>query len=141
MAIEKCTSCKPTGRPHNAKKLSFDKLLRTCNDHVQVDFFFIQEIGGDPILHARDKATGYSETTLLPSKVCTSLLMPFGGCGLILTDCLELFPQIWSSIIQPLSDLLNYVELSFNQGRLDVSTKSVLWSQHIISYDYLSRDS
>ncbi len=27
-----------------------------------------KEIGGDPIIHARDKATGYSETTRLPSK-------------------------------------------------------------------------
>ncbi len=68
MATQKCTSCKTTGRPSNAKKVSLDKLLRAFNDHVQVDFFFIQEIGGDPILHARDKATGYSETTRLPSK-------------------------------------------------------------------------
>ncbi len=28
----------------------------------------IEELGGGPILHARDKATGYSETILLPSR-------------------------------------------------------------------------
>ncbi len=54
--------------PPLTKALKVDKLLRTFNDHVQVDFFFIQEIGGYPVLHARDKATGYSKTTLLPAK-------------------------------------------------------------------------
>ncbi len=81
MAIEKCISCKTTGRPRNAKKISFDKLLRTFNDHVQVDFFFIQEIGGDPILHARDEATGYSETMLLPSKDMDFASDAFEECG------------------------------------------------------------
>ncbi len=48
--------------------MSFDKILREFNEHVQLDFFYIEELGGGPILHARDKATGYSETSLLPSR-------------------------------------------------------------------------
>ncbi len=67
-AHNKCTICKTTGRPLNSKKASFDKILRKFNDHVQLDFFLIEELGGGPILHARDKATGYSETTLLLSR-------------------------------------------------------------------------
>ncbi len=68
VAISKCTSCKTTGRPLNSKKISFDKLLRTFNDHVQVDFLFIRELGKEPILHVRDKATGYSATVILSSR-------------------------------------------------------------------------
>ncbi len=45
-----------------------DKLLSTFNDNIQVDFFFVQEIEEDPILHARDKGTEYWETALLLSK-------------------------------------------------------------------------
>ncbi len=36
--------------------------------HVQVDFLFIMELGKEPILHARDKATGYSATVILSSR-------------------------------------------------------------------------
>ncbi len=52
VAISKCTSCRTTG-----KKISFYKLLWTFNDHVQVDFLFIRELGKEHILHVRDKAT------------------------------------------------------------------------------------
>ncbi len=64
----------------------------------------------------------------------------FRRMQIILTDRLELSPQIRSSIIQPLSDLLNYAELNLNQGRLGATTKSLSWSQDIIAYDYLSKD-
>ncbi len=53
--LDKRTICKTTGRPLNSKKVSFDKILREFNDHVQLDFFFIEELGGGPILHARNK--------------------------------------------------------------------------------------
>ena len=68
IALKKCTSCKTTGRPLNSKKVSFDKILREFNEHVQIDFLFIEELGSGPILHARDKATGYSETVRLSSR-------------------------------------------------------------------------
>ncbi len=41
VALSKCTSCKTTGRPLNSKKISFDKLLRTFNDHVRPYLFRI----------------------------------------------------------------------------------------------------
>ncbi len=50
------------------EKVSSDKLLRTFNDHVQVDFLFIRELGKEQILHVRDKATGYSATVILSSR-------------------------------------------------------------------------
>ncbi len=56
VAISKCTSCKTTGRSLNSKQISFDKLLGTFNDHVQVDLLFIRELGMEPIWHARDNA-------------------------------------------------------------------------------------
>ncbi len=62
-ALSKCTSCKTTGRP----LISFDKLLRTFNDHVQVDFLFIRELGKEPILSAREKASRYAATVSLPN--------------------------------------------------------------------------
>jgi len=68
LSIKKCTSCGTTGRPHNMKKVSFDRLLREFNEHVQVDFFYIVEISKNPILHARDKASGFSATIIVPSR-------------------------------------------------------------------------
>ncbi len=32
LALEKCTSCKTTGRPRNSKELSFDKMLRNFSE-------------------------------------------------------------------------------------------------------------
>ncbi len=45
----------------------FDKILREFNGHLQLYFLVLEELGGGPILHARDKAIGYSETTIFPS--------------------------------------------------------------------------
>jgi len=77
LAIEKCTSCKSTNRPLNSKKISFDKLLRTFNDHVQLDFFFIKELTQLPILHIRDKATGYSETVVQRGRDIEEMITEF----------------------------------------------------------------
>ncbi len=45
-----------------------DKMLRTSNEHAQVDFFFIKDLGNAPILHTRDKGTVYPETIQLKSR-------------------------------------------------------------------------
>jgi len=68
VAADKCISCKTTGRPKNQRKVSFDKLIKGVNEHVQVDYFFITEISERPILHARDKASGFSATRFVTSR-------------------------------------------------------------------------
>ncbi len=77
VATSKCTSCKTTDQPLRSKKISFDKLLRTFNDHVQADFLFIRELAKEPILHERDKATGYSATATLSSRDMNEIATAF----------------------------------------------------------------
>ncbi len=67
VAITKCTSRQKTCCPLYSKKIFFDRLLRTFNDHVQVNFPFIREIVREPILHARHNAAGYAATLCLPN--------------------------------------------------------------------------
>ncbi len=90
-------AAKTTGRPLNSKKISFDKLLRTFNDHVQVDFLFIRELGKEPILHTRDKATGYSATVILSSRDMNEVATALSDCGLTLTVLPKPHQQTWNS--------------------------------------------
>ena len=66
--IHKCTSCSQTGRPLNSRKVSFGKILAQFNEHVQLDFFWIDELGSLPIFHMVDKHTGFSVTVLSNSR-------------------------------------------------------------------------
>jgi hypothetical protein len=59
-AVSICQSSKLTGRPHPSRKVSTTNLLRTFNTHVQVDFFYIEDLDPSPILHIRDTASGLS---------------------------------------------------------------------------------
>ena len=64
-AFARCTSCQSTGRPLQSRKISLSKILASFNDHVQVDFMYIAELGGtSPILHMVDVHTGLSATKL-----------------------------------------------------------------------------
>ena len=67
-AVEKCSSCKGTGRPLNNRPISLRKILSTFNTHLQLDFFYITEMGQAPILHLVDVGTGLSATSLVPSR-------------------------------------------------------------------------
>jgi hypothetical protein len=59
-AVSICQSCQLTGRHHPIRKVSTTNLLRTFNTHVQVDFFYIEDLDPSPILHIRDTASGFS---------------------------------------------------------------------------------
>lgn len=65
---DNCKICCTTGRPLNTNKVSFNTVLAGFNDHLQVDFLFIKELGSMPILHMVDKATSMSATALMPSR-------------------------------------------------------------------------
>ena len=67
-AFEKCASCLQTGRPLHSRKVSFSRVLASFNDHVQIDFFFIQELGNLPILCMVDVSTGFASTVLMSSR-------------------------------------------------------------------------
>jgi len=66
--FDKCTSCKSTGRPVHSRKVSFSRVLAAFNDHLQVDYLFIRELGNLPILHLTDVGTGFSVTVLMISR-------------------------------------------------------------------------
>ncbi len=86
VAISKCTSCKTTGRPLKYKKISFDKLLRTFNDHVQVDFLFIRELGKEPDLAHKGQGNWIlSEPLILSSRDMNEVATALSDCGLTLT--------------------------------------------------------
>jgi len=67
-AFSKCTSCKATGRPVHSRKVSFSRILAEFNDHLQVDFLFVRELGNTLILHMIDRATAFSATALMFSR-------------------------------------------------------------------------
>jgi len=67
-AVKKCSSCKSTGRPKICRKVSFGSILTSFNEHVQLDYFFIAEIGKNPILHLVDTNTAFFATALMDSK-------------------------------------------------------------------------
>jgi len=72
-AFSKCTACKATGRPVHSSKVSFSRILAEFNDHLQVDFLFVRELGNTPILHMIDRATAFSATALMFSVTWTML--------------------------------------------------------------------
>ena len=67
-AYNKCVSCTTTGRPLATRKLSFNKFLRTFNENVQVDFFWIKDLTSLPILHVKDSSTGYIAAVIASSE-------------------------------------------------------------------------
>ena len=49
LVVQKCTSCKRSGRPLHSRKVSFARVLSGFNDHLQADFLFIKELQNLPI--------------------------------------------------------------------------------------------
>ena len=68
LVVHKCTSCKRSGRPIHARKVSFTRVLSDFNEHLQVDFLFIRELQNLPILNMVDVETGISATSLMSSR-------------------------------------------------------------------------
>ena len=64
-ASDKRTSCKPTGRPLNSKKVLCSKILSEFKKHRQLDFMFVKEFENAPILYMLDVATRFSVTRML----------------------------------------------------------------------------
>ena len=67
-SYNKCLSCKTNGRPLATRKISFNKFLRTFNENVHVDFFWIKDLTSLPILHVKDSSTGYITAVIASSK-------------------------------------------------------------------------
>ena len=67
LVVHKFTSCKRSGRPIHARKVSFTRVLSDFNEHLKVDFLFIRELRNLPILHMVDVGTGFSATSLMSS--------------------------------------------------------------------------
>ena len=67
-AVERCRSCKGTGRPLQNRSVSIRKVLSTFNSHVQLDLFYLTEMGNAPVLHLVDVHTGFSATALVPTR-------------------------------------------------------------------------
>ena len=68
LVVQKCTSCKRSGRPLHSRKVSFARVLSGFTDHLQADFLFIKELQNIPILHIVDVGTGFSATALMSSR-------------------------------------------------------------------------
>ncbi|CAN8075231.1 unnamed protein product [Agarophyton chilense] len=77
VALDKCTSCRTTGRPLAFRKLSFRRLLISFNHHVQVEYMFIKDMENIPILHMVDVWTAYSVTFLTGSREMTTAVSAF----------------------------------------------------------------
>ena len=67
-AVQLCRSCKGTGRPLQNRSIAIRKVLSTFNSHVQLDFFYITEMGNAPVLHLVDTSSGFSATAIVPSR-------------------------------------------------------------------------
>ena len=63
LVVCKCTSCKRSGIPIHARKVSFTRVLSDFNKHLQVDFLLIRELQNLPIHHMVDVGTGLSAAT------------------------------------------------------------------------------
>jgi hypothetical protein len=67
-AVSICHSCQLTGRPHPCRKVSTTNFSRSFNTHVQVDFFYVDDLDSSPILHIRDTSSGLSACCLQGSR-------------------------------------------------------------------------
>lgn len=67
-AFDKCTSCRQTGKPSQARKVSFSRIFSRFNTHVQVDYMFVSEMDNSPIFHAVDSHTALSATSFVQSR-------------------------------------------------------------------------
>jgi hypothetical protein len=76
-----CQVCQSTGDPILHPKVSLRRPTRGWNEKVVADLFYLPDlIGKSPILHIRDKATGYSETCILSSRGKDVLLSAINMC-------------------------------------------------------------
>ncbi len=94
-------------------------MLRTFKEHAQVDFLFIKELGNAPILHVRDKATGYSETVELKSRdmdlVANTWINSYGPPNS--------YPPTENFQIHPLYQCLRKMVEDAKKGLPDVTTR------------------
>lgn len=67
-AYNKCTSCKTTGKPKSSRKVSFSRLISSFNHRLQIDYFYIKELGRNPILHICDSHTSFSVAVQVESR-------------------------------------------------------------------------
>jgi hypothetical protein len=67
-AVSICQSCQMTGRPHASRKVSTSNISRSFNSHIQVDFFYIEDLDPRLILHIRDASTGLSACCVQASR-------------------------------------------------------------------------
>jgi hypothetical protein len=67
-AVSSCVSCQMSGRRKPMKKVSFSNTFREFNTHVQLDFFYIEDLNPSPVLHIRDAATGFSACSVQSSR-------------------------------------------------------------------------
>ena len=67
-AFNKCTTCKTTGRPKQSRKVSFSRLVSWFNHRLQVDYFYVKELGKNPILHIFDTHTSFSVAVQVESR-------------------------------------------------------------------------
>jgi hypothetical protein len=112
-AVSICHSCQMTGRPHPCRKVSTSNISRSFNTHVQVDFFYIEDLDSSPILHIRDTSSGLSACCVQGSRD-----MDLTGCN---------FQKHWVYIHGPPSECSGDPEF-------DNSTFRQYLSHHNISY-------
>ena len=67
-AFNKCTICKTTGRPRPSRKVSFSRLVSSFNHRLQVDYFYVKDLGKNSILHICDTHTSISVAVQVKSR-------------------------------------------------------------------------
>jgi hypothetical protein len=112
-AVSICQSCQLTGRPHPSRKVSTTNLSRTFNTHVQVDFFYIEDLDPSPILHIRDTASGLSACCVQGSRD-----MDLAGCN---------FQKHWVYIHGPPSECSGDPEFDNSTFRQYLSHHNVIY--------------
>lgn len=70
----KFSTCKSTGRPIHTHKVFFSLISAEFNEHLQVKYLFIRELGNFPGVHMVDRATGYLENSLVLSQTMKDAL-------------------------------------------------------------------
>ncbi len=101
---------------------------------MQLDFLFREELGGGPILHARDKATRYSETTLLPSRDLDVAAAAFVKIWIDSHGSPKIVSADREFVKSPFKTFSGATGYPYRRGLLVATTRLELLSQEIIVF-------
>lgn len=133
--LQKCATCKSSGRSLASRKISFPRFLVPFNNHVQIDFLSVSEKGNLPILRMVDLYSAFSVTAMLGSRELRKLKFLSSIIGSIFMAQQLLYQETLSLTKDSLGTSFKLIRSGLRAAQRDITTRLEWLSLRNISYD------